>query len=105
MNRQQRRALGLPKAKVRTYTLTEHQLEEIKRDCTHKAVDYAFLYLVGMSVKVLHDEFGFRSRKRLPKYAEALINEYERYLEGEATPEEYRDLIYEQCGVRFDFTK
>lgn len=106
MNREQRRALGFPKGKkVRTYVMTDEQLEQMKRDCTHNAVDYAFLYLVGMSVKVLHDQFGFRSKKRLPEFADALINEYERYLEGDATPEEYRQIVYEQCGVRFDLTK
>lgn len=106
MNREQRRAL-YPKGKqpkVRVYTMTEAQLEQMKLDCTRKAVDYAFLYLVGMSVKVLHDQFGFRRKSRLPRFADALIDEYERYLDGEASPEEYRDLIYKQCGVKFDFT-
>jgi hypothetical protein len=103
MNREERRQKGI-KQKVRTYTLTETQLNEIKRECTNTAVDYAFMYLVGMSIRVLHDQFGFGLKVRLPKFADAIIDEYERYLSGDMTPEQYRDLIYDQCGVKFVLT-
>lgn len=91
--------------KVKIYTLTEKQLAQIKKECTDTAVDYAFMYLVGMSVKILHEQFGFGMRKRLPKFAEEIIDEYERYLEGDTSPEEYKELIYEQCGVKFELTE
>lgn len=91
-------------SKVRVYTLTEKQLADLKKQCTDTAVDYAFMYLVGMSIRVLHEQFGFGRQKRLPRFADALIDEYERYLSGDMTPDQYRDLIYQNCGVKFELT-
>lgn len=61
----------------------------------------ALVLLFGISVKVLHDKYKWRSNKRLPEFAEALTDEYERFAEGEMTLDEYAEFVYQETGIRF----
>lgn len=53
----------------------------------------------------MHDKYGWGMRKRLPELSDALIDEYQAFVEGDMTLEEYRELVYEYCGVKFQENK
>ena len=85
------------------YMWTERQVREMaEAKSRQKAIDDAFLLMVGIPVKVMHDKYGWRLRKRLPELAEAIIDEYQRFSDGEMTAEQYRDFVFENCGMKFE---
>lgn len=82
---------------------TERQVREMaEAKSRQKAIDDAFLLMVGIPVKVMHDKYGWRLRKRLPELAEAIIDEYQRFSDGEMTAEQYREFVFENCGMKFE---
>lgn len=40
-------------------------------------------------------------KSRLPKLGEAIIEEYERFDNGDMTIEECQDLVFQYCGMKF----
>lgn len=85
------------------YMWTERQVREMaEAKSRQKAIDDAFLLMVGIPVKVMHDKYGWRLRKRLPELAEAIIDEYQRFSDGEMTAEQYREFVFENCGMKFE---
>lgn len=102
MNRAERRRLAKQGAKKEpVYNLKSGDIQKIKNDTTTKAVDIAFSMLLAIPIKVMHDKYGWRMRKRLPELSDALIDEYQRFCDGEQTLQEYQDMVFEQCGVKF----
>ena len=82
---------------------TERQVREMaEAKSRQKAIDDAFILMVGIPVKVMHDKYGWRLRKRLPELAEAIIDEYQRFSDGEMTAEQYREFVFENCGMKFE---
>lgn len=67
MNRKQRRGAGI-KSQIKTYTLNETQIEELKQQATSAAVDQAMITILYSSVMVLRDD-GF-GKKRLERFVE-----------------------------------
>ena len=68
MNRQQRRANGI-RGNVRTYTLTEAQIREVKTSAAKEAVEVAVKAMLGLPLIVLRDDFGF-GKQRLERFEE-----------------------------------
>lgn len=100
MNRQQRRKAtkkGLPVSKDPVYNLKQSDVAKMKSEATETAITL----LLSIPIKVMHEEFGWGMRKRLPRLADALIDEYQKFADGEMTLEEYQDMVYEYCGVKF----
>ncbi len=91
--------------KDRTYTLRQSDIIRIKEEAKQEAVDAAIILLLSLPVKVLHDNFGFGARKRLPQFAELLTDEYHKFTEGEMTLEDYQNFIYEKIGIKFERTE
>lgn len=90
------------KKKEPVYMWTERQVREMAaRQSREKAIDEAFLLMVAIPVKVMHDKYGWRLRKRLPALADAIIDEYQRFSDGEMTAEEYQQFVFENCGMMF----
>lgn len=52
-------------------------------------------------VKVMHDKYGWRSKKRLPDLAKALTDEFQRFYESGVDVERYCDEVDETTGLRF----
>ncbi len=102
MNRAQRRQNKVVE-KDPVYTLTKSQLEKIRETEREKAlvesVTDAFSLMMAIPVKVLHDKYGWRRKKRLPAFAEAVADEYAEFAEGKMTAEEYKALVFEECGM------
>lgn len=104
MNRAQRRAAKKNKQYISpepVYNVKSSDISKIKSKATADAVDAAMVLLLSIPVKVMHDKFGWGMKKRLPELAEALIDEYQSFSDGDMTLEEYQDLVYEYCGVKF----
>ena len=104
MNRAERRKYkkqGLEVSKEPTYNLKQQDIDRIRSE----ALGQAFVLMLAIPVKVMHDEFGWGLKKRLPELGEAIIDEYERFENGEMTMEEYQDLVFEYCGMKFQYNK
>lgn len=104
MNRAERRKrqkMGLPVVKEPVYTMKQSDIAKIKRESTDTAVDTVMVMLLAIPIKVMHDKYGWRMKKRLPELAEAIIDEYQRFSDGEMSLEEYQEMVYEWCGLKF----
>lgn len=104
MNRAERRRLGkqgkiIPKEPV--LSMKASDIERIKSEAREEAVDTAMILLLGIPVKVLRDKYGWGMKKRLPEFAEALLDVYSDFSSGDMTLEEFRELIYNECGIKF----
>ena len=56
MNRAERRKSGIKKS-VKTYTLNDSQIKQIKDDAVKEAIDTAFIYMLGLPVMIIHDKY------------------------------------------------
>ena len=104
MNRAERRRLekqGKTVQKEAVLSMKASDLERIKNEAREEAVDTAMVLLLGIPVKVLHDKYGWGTKKRLPEFAEAVLDVYSDFSEGDMTLEEFRELIYTECGIKF----
>lgn len=104
MNRAERRRrakLGLPTHKDPVYNMKQSDINKMKEDSTETAIDTAMILLLAIPVKVMHDKYGWRMRKRLPEFAEAILDEYQNFADGDMSLEEYQQLVYDYCGIKF----
>lgn len=97
MNRAERRKAGI-KQKVRTYTLTDVQIQQIKDEAINEATNRAFILLLGLPLITLHDKFGF-GKVRLERFMDELLKQYESFDEGYITLEDLIETIKEETGV------
>ena len=56
MNRAERRKSGI-KESVKTYTLNDLQIKQIKDDAVKEAIDTAFILMLGLPVMIIHDKY------------------------------------------------
>lgn len=108
MNRAERRKrakLGLPAVNEPVINVKKSDITRMRQEDTEKAIDIAMVLLLSIPIKVMHDKYGWGMRKRLPELSDALIDEYQAFVEGDMTLEEYRELVYEYCGVKFQENK
>lgn len=105
MNRAERRkqakATGSPIVRDPIISMKKSDIDRIKRESAEKAIDTAITLLLSIPIKVVHDKYGWGMKKRLPEFAEALTDEYQRFSDGEMTLEEYQEMVFEYCGVKF----
>lgn len=107
MNRQQRRKAmregkNVPKDPV--YNIKQSDIKAMKKDAVNEAANAAMVLLLAIPVKVMYEKYGWRGHKRLPEFADALTEEYEKFCSGETELDEYAQLVYEQTGVKFERT-
>lgn len=104
MNRAERRRLekqGKTVQKEPVVSMRVSDLERIKNEAREEAVDTAMILLLGIPIKVLRDKYGWGMKKRLPEFAEALLDVYSDFSEGNMTLEEFSEIIYQECGIKF----
>lgn len=101
MNRAERRRQGKLVAKDPVITMKKSDIDRIKREATEKATDTAMVLLLSIPVKVMHEKYGWGMRKRLPELSEAIIDEYQSFSDGDMSLEDYQEMVYEYCGVKF----
>lgn len=93
MNREERRKAG-KKDKVRTYTLTDVQIQQLKTE----AAKEAFVEMLAIPVQVLHDKFGF-GQIRLDRFTHYALNWLEMVRDGEVTLDQLRKTLEEEAGI------
>lgn len=97
-SRKLRRQIARQSKKGITVSASDAERRKIKEE----AVDQAMVLLFALPVKVLHDEYGWGTRKRLPEFADALTREYQRFSDGDYTAQQYMDFVSAACGIRFE---
>lgn len=109
MNRAERRKqaklTGSPIMRDPIINMKKSDIDRIKREAEEKAVDTAIALLLSIPIKVMYEKYGWGMKKRLPELAEALTDEYQRFADGETTLEEYQEMVFEYCGVKFQESK
>lgn len=104
MNRAERRKrakLGLPVSNEPVYNVKHSDFVKQKEQAKSEAVDAAMVLLFAIPIKVMREEFGWGIKSRLPRLAEALTDEYQRFADGEMSLEEYSEYVYETVGIKF----
>ena len=105
MNRAERRRqaklTGSSVTKDPIISMKKSDIDRIKREATETAM----ILLLSIPIKVMHEQFGWGMKKRLPKLSDALIDEYQAFSDGDMTLEEYQNVVYEYCGVKFQKNK
>lgn len=101
MNRKQRRKAGI-ETPVKTYTLNETQIQQLKDAAISEAIDRTIKIQLYTSIMVLRDYNGF-GKKRLTEFAEnwteimdSIQNDYLDY-------KDMIDVIEEETGLRLEF--
>lgn len=94
MNRAERRKTD-KKQRVRTYTLTQAQIDEIKLNAVRDALDM----LMYIPVMVLHDKFGF-GQIRQDRFLHYVYLWAQSVQDGEITLAEIREAALKCGGVR-----
>lgn len=117
MNRQQRRASERKeqKAKVKTYNLTEAQLQAYVRQAIEKelknnheevmneSINTAMILLLTLPLEVLMDHYWPKSyRKRIPEFTKYVLEYYERWQNGELDMDKLKEDLWEYGGVRLE---
>ena len=99
MNRQQRRANGI-KGNVRTYTLTDVQIKEIKASAAKEAIEVSVKAMLGLPLIVLRDDFGF-GKQRLERFEDRLIQQFRCFDEGYIDLETLKKSSSRRQGQRY----
>lgn len=75
-------------------------MSEIKMNY-EDAANKALLLTMAIPVKVLHDKYGWRRCKRLPDFADAIIEEFQNFQDGTMSLQDYELEVYKHPGIRF----
>lgn len=81
------------------YHMTAAQIQSLKEEATKDAAGQAFVLMMGLPLIVLHDKFGY-GRKRLQRFGDELMNQYESFDEGYITLNDLLETIEEETGIK-----
>ena len=117
MNRAERRRLVKEgnRSKVKTYSLTQDQLESAVREgvekelarvrqrATDEAIGKALLLLLTLPLEVLKDHYWKKSyRKRLPKFTEQVLEYYDLWQAGEIDIDKLKADLLDLGGITLE---
>lgn len=108
MNRAQRRQQAksfMTTNKKPMYRMKPKDYVAMKKKAVIEGVDNALVLLLSIPVKVLCDNYGWTAENELPDFVEHMINEYESFSNGDITLEDYQEIVYQKCGVKFEKTR
>lgn len=98
MNREQRRKAGIPAGK--TYTLNESQIQKIKDDVVKDAMSQAFVFMMGLSLNALRDEFDW-GKIRLTRFSDKVLDLLDSVNKGYISFYDCLKVIKDETGVDF----
>lgn len=101
VNRAERRRLEKQAKKNPAMTIKASELEAIKQNERQKALDTVLPLLLGLPVKVLKEKYNWGTQKRLPDFADALLEAYEEFSKNEQSIEDLMKQVEKDCGIRF----
>lgn len=103
------------KAKTATYNLTEAQLnalvrerigmdlEKVKKEATHDAINAALVLMLVLPLEVLMDHYWQKSyAKRIPEFTEHVLEYYRKWQDGEIDMGVLQEDLWEYGGVRLE---
>lgn len=104
MGRAERRRLERAKGKdQKTYTLTQAQIDVMKKEAVDKAVDTGFILMLAIPVMVLHDKYWAKTaKKRLPEFIDRCLDLYDSYNKGYVELKDLTDTLWEEGGIRLE---
>ena len=109
MNRAERRRLERESGKVqkeKVYTLTQSQIDAMKKKAVDDAVSIGFTLMLSIPVTILHDKYWVKTAsKKLPKFVDQCLDLYDSYNKGYVTFEELRETLWEEGGIKLERSK
>lgn len=99
MSRAERRRLERDNGKSqKTYTLTQAQIDQMKKEVSMEATKKAFLMMMGFPLLTLRDKFGF-GKSRLNRFMSHMLDMYEAYEMDYVDLDDLNNTILEETGV------
>lgn len=98
-----RRAARENSKKVKTYNLTEEQIQIMKQEATSEAVREAMILLLTLPLEVLMDHYWRKTYdKKIPEFTNYVLEYYERWQNGELDMEQLKEDLWTYGGVRLE---
>jgi 3-dehydroquinate dehydratase len=99
MSRAERRRLERDNSKAQnTYTLTQAQIDQMKKEVSMEATKKAFIMMMGFPLLTLRDKFGF-GKERLNRFMDKMLDLYEAYEMDYVDLDDLNDTIMKETGV------
>ena len=99
MSRAERRRLERDNSKSqKTYTLTQAQIDQMKKEVSMEATKKAFIMMMGFPLLTLRDKFGF-GKERLNRFMDKMLDLYEAYEMDYVDLDDLNDTIMKETGV------
>jgi len=104
VGRAERRRLEREKGKAqKVYTLTQSQIDAMKKKAVDDAVSIGFTLMLSIPVTILHDKYWVKTAsKKLPKFVDQCLDLYDSYNKGYVTFEELRETLWEEGGIKLE---
>ena len=99
--REQKKAAAFVAPLMQMDTVTPKQLEEMAHRIKAKSTEDALVLAFAVPVMVLHKQWGWGSKTRLPKFADQLTDEYQRIFDAGLPLVKYAADVEKLTGISF----
>lgn len=98
---ERRRQSKASSQKQAVYHLTSAQIDAIKQDAADRAIDTAFILMLGLPVMVLHDKFDkiWKKEKRLEHFTDELLELFDSFQKGYFTLDDILKTLKNETGI------
>lgn len=106
MNRSERRRLGI-KRREPTINIRMEDVEQMKKEATKAAADWAFFMMLAVPTMVIHDHFGDLMKKegREQRFVDLCIDTYKCYESGLVDIQELKQVLKDEAGIEIEKRK
>ena len=103
MNRSERRRLGI-KRREPTINIRMEDVEQMKKEATKAAADWAFFMMLAVPTMVIHDHFGELMKKegREQRFVDLCLDTYKCYEDGLVDIRELSEVLKDEAGVEIE---
>ena len=103
---ERRRQEKLKNQKPRTYTLTDVEIDEMKKDIAAQAVNTAMTLMLVLPMEVLMDHYWPKTyAKKIPEFTQHVLDMYGQWVDGKLDMEKLKADLWEYGGVRLEETE
>lgn len=88
----------------KVYTLTQAQIDQIKKQAVEKATNKAFFLMLALPCEVLANEGYWEksAKKRMPKFIDDILALFSAFEQGVVTMEQMQKDLWEIGGIRLE---
>lgn len=106
MNRSERRRIGI-KRREPTINIRMEDVEQMKKEATKAAADWAFFMMLAIPVMVIHDHFGdlMKREGREQRFVDLCIDTYKCYESGLVDIQELKQVLKDEAGIEIEKRK